>query len=241
MHSGVSTASASSRSETSTSGSSLIAPNGQAAWTHWSVISNALPPISKPHKKETLMTGEFATLERTEDGGLIRYERRLPNSIQESGPHSRNLTVWRTGGLRLQPTSPSTFAREGSMSFRLARRPGTGVPVPAHRATDAPRAHPHQPRLVDAIRTRPDGRSGHSYARHTSCLNPITLSSAATSSAGTTASTGSRQRSQAILSPWTSVFASLQASTPNRVSRLRPRDSKCTHRCLQTRAGRDQK
>ena len=57
------------------------------------------------------MTDRFATLERTESGGLIRFERVFRTQSRMSGPRSRNLSGSRTGGLRSRPTSALTSAR----------------------------------------------------------------------------------------------------------------------------------
>ena len=100
------------------------------------------------------MTGELATLERTHDGGLIRFERTLSHSIDQ---------VWSalTETDRLADWWPP-FATDvrvdlregGTMSFDWPDGPRLS-PVSPHRAADAAGAHPHQPRIVDAIRLEP--------------------------------------------------------------------------------------
>jgi len=48
------------------------------------------------------------TLERTADGGVIRFERHLPYPIRDIWTRSRIQRGWRTGGCRSTPTSQST-------------------------------------------------------------------------------------------------------------------------------------
>ena len=57
-------------------------------------------------------SSDDGVLERTVDGGVIRFERHLPYPIRaRSGMRSRTQGGWRTGGCRSTPTSPSTSER----------------------------------------------------------------------------------------------------------------------------------
>jgi len=51
------------------------------------------------------------TLERTTDGGVIRFERHLPYPIRDVWDAITNPSGWQIGGCRSTPTSRSTSAR----------------------------------------------------------------------------------------------------------------------------------
>ena len=71
-------------------------------------------------------------MERTAEGGVIRFERRLPYPIRDVWDAITNPARLRTGGCRPTPTSPSTPGRARECRQKLDQ----GWILNSHKAND---------------------------------------------------------------------------------------------------------